>query len=195
MGKSLIHRKESIIVSTIEVLNEVGLQNLSTKLIARQEGVSEGTLFRHFRNKIEILAAVIDQFGQFDNAIIETCQKRAFLPVESLRYFFNAYAEYYENYPQITVVIQLYDSLTNEEGLADKIREIMKRREDFIVEVIKKAQTMEVFNSDLNPDRIAELFIGGNKEVCLKWRIKNYNFSLKEQAKELLETLITVLQK
>jgi AcrR family transcriptional regulator len=63
LEKSLVHRRESIIVSTIEVLNRVGLQNLSTKLIARQEGVSEGTLFRHFESKTQILAAVIDQFG------------------------------------------------------------------------------------------------------------------------------------
>jgi AcrR family transcriptional regulator len=130
LEKSLVHRRESIIVSTIEVLNRVGLQNLSTKLIARQEGVSEGTLFRHFESKTQILAAVIDQFGQFDNAIIETCAQKKLSPVASLRYFFSAYAEYYENYPEITVVMQLYDSLLNEAGLADKIRTIIHKRED-----------------------------------------------------------------
>lgn len=194
LGKTLIHRKETIIVSTIEVLNRVGLQNLSTKLIAGQEGVSEGTLFRHYKNKSEILAAVIGQFGQFDNAIIETCQRKAFSPIESLDYFFNAYAEYYENYPEITVVIQLYDSLMNEADLAESIREIINRREKFIVEVIISAQTTGIFRKDLNPRRIAELFIGGNKEICLRWRMENYQFSLKERARELFETMIALLQ-
>ncbi|MDK2962412.1 MAG: hypothetical protein PWP20_1538, partial [Eubacteriaceae bacterium] len=89
LEKSLVHRRESIIVSTIEVLNRVGLQNLSTKLAQKKLS-----------------------------------------PVASLRYFFSAYAEYYENYPEITVVMQLYDSLLNEAGLADKIRTIIHKRED-----------------------------------------------------------------
>ncbi|WKY44722.1 TetR/AcrR family transcriptional regulator [Eubacteriaceae bacterium ES2] len=195
MEKSLVHRRESIIVSTIEVLNRVGLQNLSTKLIARQEGVSEGTLFRHFDNKTQILAAVIDQFGKFDNAIIETCAQKDLSPVDSLRYFFSAYAEYYENYPEITVVMQLYDSLLNEAGLADKIRAIIKKREDFIVAMIKDGQNSGIFSKRLNANRIAELLIGGNKEVCLKWRMGKYDFSLKERALDLFETLITVLER
>jgi AcrR family transcriptional regulator len=195
LEKSLVHRRESIIVSTIEVLNRVGLQNLSTKLIARQEGVSEGTLFRHFENKTQILAAVIDQFGQFDHAIIETCAQKNLSPVDSLRYFFSAYAEYYENYPEITVVMQLYDSLLNEAGLADQIRTIIHRREDFIVAMIKSGQESGAFSKQLNADRIAELFIGGNKEVCLKWRMENYDFSLKECALDLFDTLITLLER
>ena len=72
MEKSLIKRHESIIVSTIQTLNAVGLQNLSTKLIAKQEGVSEGTLFRHFKNKTDIMLAVVDHFSQYDDAI-ELC--------------------------------------------------------------------------------------------------------------------------
>jgi AcrR family transcriptional regulator len=194
LEKSLVHRRESIIVSTIEVLNRVGLQNLSTKLIARQEGVSEGTLFRHFESKTQILAAVIDQFGQFDNAIIETCAQKKLSPLSSLRYFFSAYAEYYENYPEITVVMQLYDSLLNEAGLADKIRTIIHKREDFIVTMIKSGQACGVFSETLKPARMAELFIGGNKEICLKWRMENYNFSLKERTLELFEILIAVLE-
>lgn len=76
MQKSLIKRRESIIVSTIQTLNEVGLQNLSTKMIANQEGVSEGTLFRHFKTKTDIMLAVVDHFSQYDDAIIETCVKK-----------------------------------------------------------------------------------------------------------------------
>jgi len=80
MGIALLRRREGIIIYTVETLNEVGLQNLSTKLIAKCEGVSEGTLFRHFKNKTEIMIAVID-------------------------HFVSAYAEYYENYPAITSVV------------------------------------------------------------------------------------------
>ena len=82
MGISLLHRRESIIISTIGVLNEVGLQNLSTKLIAKREDVSEGTLFRHF-----------------------IC----------------SYAEYYENYPAITELVQAYDSLMCDSELSEDL--------------------------------------------------------------------------
>ena len=191
MEKSLIKRRESIIVSTIETLNAVGLQNLSTKLIAKQEGVSEGTLFRHFKNKTDIMLAVVDHFSQYDDAIIESCKRKNLSPSESIRYFYNAYAEYYENYPEITVVIQAYDSLMCDDELAENIRKIIYKRSDFIVKIIKEAQKLKLIQPNLSPELIENILSGGSKEICLKWRMQKFDFSIKERTLEMVEAILS----
>jgi AcrR family transcriptional regulator len=190
MKGSLIKRRESIIVSTIAMLNEVGLQNLSTKLIAKREGVSEGTLFRHFRNKTEILLAVIDQFSQFDNAIIETCKINKFSSLETIKYFFNAYAEYYENYPEITVIVQSYDSLMCDPELSDKVRSIINQRSEFIFETVKDAQKAGVIKMDIDARLLEDILSGASRELCLKWRMAKFTFSFKEKSAMLINGVL-----
>ncbi|MBU4438870.1 MAG: TetR/AcrR family transcriptional regulator [Acetobacterium sp.] len=190
MKKSLIKRRESIIVSTIETLNAVGLQNLSTKLIAKREGVSEGTLFRHFKNKTEIMLAVVDHFSQYDDAIIETCRRKNLSPLEAIRYFYNAYAEYYQNYPEITVVVQAYDSLMCDAELIEKTRAIIYKRSDFIVNMIKEAQANKTIRSDLDAQIIENILSGGSKEICLKWRMQKFDFSIKEKTSEMVNVIL-----
>lgn len=190
MEKSLIKRRESIIVSTIETLNAVGLQNLSTKLIAKREGVSEGTLFRHFKNKTEIMLAVVDHFSQYDDAIIETCRRKNLSPWEAIRYFYNAYAEYYQNYPEITVVVQAYDSLMCDAELVEKIRAIIYKRSDFVVNTIKEAQKNKIIRPDLEAQLIEDILSGGSKEICLKWRMEKFDFSIKEKTSEMVDVIL-----
>jgi AcrR family transcriptional regulator len=190
MDISLIHRREGIIISTIETLNEVGLQNLSTKLIAKREGVSEGTLFRHFKNKTEIMIAVIDHFSQFDNAIIETSINRKLSPIETIRYFVCAYAEYYENYPAITAVVQAYDSLMCDPELSDKVRMIINKRSDFLLKTIKDAQDNGTIKANINSELLEALITGGSIDVCLKWRMNKFNISIKERTLAMLNMLL-----
>jgi len=190
MATRLLDRREGIIISTIEAINEVGLQNLSTKIIARNEGVSEGTIFRHFKNKTGIMLAVLDHFSQFDDGIIGSSINMKLSPVDTIKYFVRAYAEYYENYPAITGIVQSYDSLMCDTELSEKVRSILNKRSDFILKNIKQAQESGVIKRNINSELLENLIIGGPREVCLKWRAANYNFSIKETTVEMINMLL-----
>ena len=189
MDISLIHRKEGIILSTIEAINEVGIQNLSTKIIAKHEGVSEGTLFRHFKSKTDIMISV-DHFSQFDDAIIEASRNLNLDPIETIRYFINAYVEYYENYPAITALVQVYDSLLADPELTDKVRNIIEKRSNFMFNSIKKAQSEKLIKQDIYCEDVEDLILGGTRNICLKWRMNKYNFSIKNRTLSMLEMIL-----
>lgn len=190
MDISLLHRRQGIIISTIECIDEVGLQNLSTKLIAKREGVSEGALFRHFKTKTEIMLAVLDHFSQFDDAIINSSIKMEFNPVETLKYFVGAFAEYYDNYPAITAIVQVYDSLMCDPALSEKVKEILAKRSGFIIETVKSAQSEGLIRADIDSEIFESLISGGFREICLKWRMCAFDFSLKEKIVLMLDALL-----
>jgi len=190
MNISLLHRREGIIISTIEAINEVGLQNLSSKIIAKHEGVSEGTIFRHFKNKTEIMIAVLDHFSQFDNAIIETSANMRLSPIETIKYFVFAYAEYYENYPAITALVQAYDSLMCDPELSEKVKTIITKRSDFIHDTIEDAKKNGTIKANTNSDLLENLITGGSKEICLKWRLSKFTFSIKDRTNTMINMLL-----
>ncbi|MEX9542625.1 transcriptional regulator BetI, partial [Escherichia coli] len=52
-------RKQQLIQATLDVINEVGMQEASIALIARKAGVSTGIISHYFRDKNGLLEATM----------------------------------------------------------------------------------------------------------------------------------------
>jgi AcrR family transcriptional regulator len=191
----LLKRKDGIITSTIQALHEVGIQNLSTKEIAKREGVSEGTLFRHFKNKTEIMLSVLDHFSQYDEAIIQACVNRNTKPIETIQNYIIAYTEYYQNYPEITVIVQAYDSLLADPELSNKVKSIITIRVHFIQKVIEEAKLQGDLIDSVDSVYLSDLIVGGFRATCLRWRMEKYHFSLKDESVSMIDMLLNAFAK
>jgi AcrR family transcriptional regulator len=56
----MTEKKETILLTALRLFSEQGYESTSTSLIAREAGVSEGLIFRHFTNKEGLLLALLD---------------------------------------------------------------------------------------------------------------------------------------
>jgi AcrR family transcriptional regulator len=194
MEDNVLHRKERLILSTIDIIEELGIQGLTTREIAKRQGVSEATIFRHYRNKNELLLAVLDYYIQYDADIKQSTQLNGLKPLEAIRFLITTYAVYYENYPAITAITQIYDVLRYDAELADKIREIQQNRTIVLSQIINKAQKAGEIPDEADCEIIAEMITGFFREICFNWRLKNYQFSLKERIEKALDILLDALQ-
>lgn len=178
--KSILHRKDKLIITTLDVIDEIGIMNLSTREIAVREGVSEATLFRHYKNKNDLLLSVLDYFTQYDDDIFQTTILKNLSPLDSIRFYIHSLAEFYENYPAITVITQLTDTLRYEPELEEKLKSIIYLRSQFLEILIDEAKDINEIRDDLVTENIADTISGTFREICLKWRLKR-DFSLKDR--------------
>lgn len=58
-GEDLTEKQRKIIVSAIESFAEKGYSATSTSEIAKKAGVAEGTIFRHYKTKKDLLLAIV----------------------------------------------------------------------------------------------------------------------------------------
>jgi AcrR family transcriptional regulator len=58
-GDDLTEKQKKIIVSAIESFAEKGFSATSTSEIAKKAGVAEGTIFRHYKTKKDLLLAIV----------------------------------------------------------------------------------------------------------------------------------------
>jgi AcrR family transcriptional regulator len=180
MHNAIIHRKESIVLSAIEIISELGIQGLSTRELAKRQGVSEGTLFKHYRSKNDIIEAVLSHFSQFDSDIMNSAEIMKKSSMETINYFIKSYAEYYENYQAITSLVNAYEMLIWDERLCSKYKNIIKTRMEFLTAVIEEGQRRDEISSDIGADVLSDMILGFTHLIILKWRMDSYNFSLKE---------------
>ena len=188
--KKVLHTKERIVFTTIEIINEIGIQGLSTREIAKRLSISEGTIFKHFNTKNEILLAVLDHYSKFDKDIIKTTELRKLDPKEGILYFVNAYAEYYENYREITAITLCIEVFYNIEELSEKIFDIFSTRKLFLEEQINTGVKNNLIKDVEGIDELGEIVHGIIIYKIIKWRINGFNFSIK---KEINKSVLRVL--
>ena len=190
MVNSLLHRRESLILTTIDVMNELGIQGLSTREIAKRQGVSEATLFRHYKSKNDLLIAVLDFYSQFDSDIAKSTGLKDISSGEAIVFWINSYVEYYENYPAITAINQAYDVLASDAVLAVKIKEIFSFRRNMLRELIEKAKKAGELKPEIESGSLTDIILGLVNYNCLKWRLDDFNFSLKESTMLSLKIIL-----
>lgn len=190
MAKGLLHRREIIILTAIEIIGECGIQGLSTREIAKRQGISEGTLFRHFKTKNDIVLAVLDYFSQYDGDIFRSAELKGLQPRAAITFFIDSYVTYYENYPAIAAVTQIYGVLSHEPDFAPKIHSIADGRKNFLKKVIETGQKVGEIKADTDSDILADIIIGTFKEVCLLWCLDGENFPLRQKMLAALEMIL-----
>ena len=190
MEETLLHRKERLIITTIDIIHELGIQGLSTREIAKREGVSEATLFRHFKSKKDLLIAVLEYYSQFDEDIYLSGIQNKTSPKDAIHFLIKTYSEYYENYPAITSVSQIFDVLSYDSDLQQIITRIYNNRFNKLQILVEKAQANGEMIKHAGAHEITSIMIGLCRERVYQWRLQENSFSLKEKTLQSLEVLM-----
>ena len=111
-------------------------------------------------------------------------------PKESILFLVKSSAEYYENYPAITAIMQMFDVLRYETGLRDKVTEILNKRYEIMKSLIEDAQSNGELREDLDGEELSNLILGYYREICLRWRFEEKSFSLKDKTLSVIERLL-----
>lgn len=185
-----VPRKDLLILTTIEIINELGIQGLSTREIAKRQSVSEAALFRHFRSKKDLILAVLENYSQFDEDIRQSVIQKNLPPKEALLYIVTVYTEYFDNYPAITSITHVFDVLRSEPEFRDKIIEILNKRTDLTKQLFAEAQLAGTIIPEADCDLLSCMLWGTCREISLRWRIDTQSFSLKEKAVAAIKMLL-----
>ena len=180
MYKKFLKRKEKVIITAIEILNEGGIHGLTTKEIAKREGITEPAVYKQFDGKQEIVLAILERFSVFDEVIINTIIEQKMTPKDGIIYFSESYASYYQSYPQITTVMFSMDVFRYDEKANAKMMEIMGRRYEFMKELTSKAKETNQIDTEVSSEELAELLIGIIWSTTFKWKLDGCKNMLNE---------------
>ncbi len=190
MADNILSRKESLILTAIEVINEMGIQGLSIREVAKRQQMSNAAIFNHFKSKGDLINAVLDHYTQYDNALIQAVGLRKDSPKAAIINYMEMFYTYFENYPAITAIAQLYDVLRCEPEFAEKVKAIFSSRRMNIKQMVEEAQAAGQICSDVESGCLADIILGSSSLITLRWRMEDYGFPLKER---VLDTVNTIL--
>lgn len=189
MYKGYLRRRENIIICAIDILDEAGIQGLTTREIARRQGITEAAVYKQFTGKREIILTILDRYACFDEHISDTIVDNGLEGLKALYFFAKAYAEYYENYPQITTVMFSMDVYKYEPETNQRMRSIVEKRTSLITRLISEAQSKGEFRDDSTAEELTTILMGMIWSITYKWKMDNCSGSLKQRIMSTMDLI------
>lgn len=186
-------RQIEIINAATELINQGGIQQLTTKALAKKMGFSEPAIYRHFKNKTDILSSVLNYFGMgLKTKMTELIQSED-KGIEKLKQIIDFQFEHFSNHPAIVMVIFAETSFQYEEKLSISVLNILTNKKERVESIIQQGQQDGSIRSDVNANQLASVFMGSMRFTILQWRLNNYSNDLKLEGKGLWSTLFRLL--
>lgn len=74
--------------------------------------------------------------------------------------------------------------------LCDQVKDIITKRSDFIIETIERGRRDGTIKSSTDSQLLEHLITGAANDICLKWRMDDFKFSIKDRTTAMLEMLL-----
>lgn len=157
-------KREKIIQSAIQVFAEKGFHEAKISEIAENAGVADGTIYIYFKNKNDILLAIIEE----ETAKITTKLKQNLLaldsPEDKLKKFIELYLTlFYENKGLATLFQN--ELRRGRELVKDFHSDKLIEYDEILREIIEEGQKKGIFIKDIQPSIIVNAIYGALDEL------------------------------
>ncbi|MEN1761902.1 TetR/AcrR family transcriptional regulator [Anoxynatronum sibiricum] len=180
MPKSYLTRKEKIIINAIDILDQGGINGLTMKEIANQQGITEPAVYRQFKNKQEIVLTILGRFSAFDKALENAIYQHAYAPDQAIVYLMESHITYYQNYPQVITVLFSFDVYRYDPEALALMEMIMKQRHHLMTKLVMQGVDQGLFNSEQEPSDYAEMLLGQMESTMYRWKLDDCRKDVKQ---------------
>ncbi len=187
-------RQKQIVAAARKVIIKYGSEHVTVRRIAKEVGVSEGAIYRHFKSKKDVLSLLIDDIENTLLPEVELSPLASPHTVEMLeRVIKNHMARVVErkgvSFQVIAEIVSFGDK-----GLNRKVYGLINRYTGRIRDIFAEAVKAGVIREDIDLEATATLFFGMTQGLVNSWTLSQYSFNLQERYESLWnvfrETLI-----
>ena len=155
-------RRQAIVDTALRVFSEGSYRGTTTAEIAREAGVSEPILYRHFASKRELYLAAIEEAWtrlrtKWEDEMAAEPDPNAWIPIMAKSYVCLRDAK--------PIVSDLWMQAVVEAGDDEEVRKFLKRHmrevHGFMADVIRRVQEAGVVNQDRDPEAEAWISLAG----------------------------------
>jgi AcrR family transcriptional regulator len=162
-------RRAAVLDTACRVFSRSSYRGATTAEIAREAGISEPILYRHFGSKRDLyLACLDDAWESFHKGATEALAED---PVGCLGVISERYMAKGSRFRVVDLWIQALTEASDDPVIAKALRRQVRELHDFIAEVIRDGQKRGVVNQDRDAGAEAWIFVGGGLLATMDSRL------------------------
>jgi AcrR family transcriptional regulator len=174
-------RQKQIADAARKVIIKYGSEHVTVKRIAKEVGLSETAVYRHFKSKKEVLSLLADHIEESLIGDIIKASSEGLSPIETLDHVLKYHLSAIEqrrgiSFQVIAEIISLGDKKLNAR-VSRVIDKYIERLKTLLAEGVKSGEVRE----DIDLDAAATTLFGIIQGLVNIWALNNYNFDPQEK--------------
>ena len=187
-------RQKELIIKTIAIIAQHGIQEFTTKNLAKNMGISEAAIYRHFQSKNEILSNIIDYLDQISDETLNESNQSQFNSFEKAKNFVLSRFKLFSRQPDLAHIMFNNSIFKNDFDLSCKMFSLMSKHQSYLFNNIKKAKEEGIITADIDKDTIFLIIIGPVRLLVNQWIMSKCAFDLEIRGLNLVQELEKLLK-
>lgn len=180
-----LDRREQILDAAMICFAQRGFHQSSMHDISAKAGISVGLIYRYFKNKEEVIAALAAEHKKDIAALLERAGQAPTL-LEAMEILFTSHC--CEHSPQIlsAFVVDLFAEASRNPRVAKVVRGVIRAKADGVAALIARSSEVKMAAHGLDPHEIAELIFAVNDGTMMRSVLLPANMSASQQRERQL---------
>lgn len=180
-------RKEQITKAAIDIIGREGAQGFTTARVAKEVGISEANLYRHFKNKDAIISSVIDSIEETLLGNFESIRRERISAIEKLERIFKLHLQYIQENNGIPRIVFSSEVLFVK-GLNKKLLSLVNRYMGMLGDVLEEGALDGSIKPKINAEAMAGMYVGMIQFNAMRWLLGGFKYSLIDKSEKLWES-------
>jgi len=187
-------RQLEIMEAAGQLMTESGYAALTTKRLAERMGFSEPALYRHFKNKEEILLTMLQYLARSMDERLTEVTARVSDPAERMEAMFESHFTFFTKNPHYLMAIFATGALDQTLALDKGITDLMEVKRRHLLATIKEGQKKGVFKDVFPAEQLTIIAMGTFRLHMLRWRMSGRSFDLKKKGQALVKVVVDLIR-
>ncbi len=170
-------KKKKIIEACLIIVDKYGIKGATTARIAKEVGVVESALYRHFPSKKEIFLQILKETYKIFESIIEEVEKMETDPLNKLTIILEKQLDFLKLYPGLIRIVYSDEIYKRDEEFLSKLNNFLNSLIERIEKIIREGVKKKVVKPDIDLPIAALNFLGIIQISLSYWAIKNRKIS------------------
>lgn len=163
---------------------------MTIRKVAKEVGISDGDIYRHFPSKKEILLLLIEDIERTLQEAVDRAASEKQQPLDSLENVLKAHLSYVEQRRGVSLIVISETLRLSDTDVRKRMFEVVNRYIGRIEELLAQAVKAGQVRQDLHLDTAALTFFALVHATVTLWALSGFDFALAKRHKPLWESYV-----
>lgn len=185
--KTADERKAEIVAAAIRLAGDIGPDRITTQMLAREVGISQPGIFRHFPTKDDIWWAVAREIGGMVGQTARLPADEEILVADHLRKIVAGHLGFLAKTPAIQAILFSRELHSENEKMRAFFADLIASRHQHFSALIAAGISKNQFRKTLDADDAAYLILALIQGLTMRWSLNARSFDLVAEGRRLLD--------
>jgi len=186
-------RQRQIIDAARKIIATRGMEDLRIRDLAKEVGISEAAIYRHFLSKKDILLWLIDDIERTLLDTVDRAASEKSEPLESLENVLKAHLSYAEQRRGVSLIVISETLRLADKSLRERMFEVVNRYLSRIEELLVQGVERGQISQEIDLSTAALTFFAIIHTTVTLWALSNSAFSLAQRHKPLWDSYLAII--